>query len=78
MTKIINWDQVAPEDIISDLRLRSMKRHYADFVSTHGPVEADIKMARLYSTKIWEAEKDEIYRWFENDFYRDSDGNVHV
>jgi hypothetical protein len=40
-----------------------MKRHYADFVLSHGHAEADIKMRRLFGPDMWEPHKAEIHKW---------------
>lgn len=73
-----SWGGARPEDIVNNLMVRSMKRHYADFVLNHGHSEANIKMGRLFGADMWEPNKAEINRWLENDFYRDDDGNVVV
>ena len=66
-----------PAELSSSLTLINMKYNYPDFVKEHGHDEADVRMERLYG-QHWITHREHLWFWFDNDFYRDEEGNVHV
>lgn len=79
MNKIISLSEAIarPESLISNLTVRSMKYNYPDFVKEYGHDRANEAMERVYGNQ-WHDNKEEVWFWFDNEFYRDSEGNVHV
>jgi len=63
--------------IVDSLTVINMKYNYPDFVLEYGHTTANEKMANLYGAS-WTAHKEEVWFWFDNEFYRDDSGEVHV
>ena len=62
--------------IADSLTALNMKYNYPDiFAKSATPKEASERMRRVYG-ESWITHKEDVEFWYENDFYRDDEGNV--